>query len=154
MGKKSNEVKKARHIDRPKDRNINNVHKKREKVFNDTDVNKTTVLPKLKFFYTNADQLFNKLPELMVRTRDNKPDIIGITEVKNKNNRQNPSIAEYSIGEVGKYQMFAKNIDREEGRGILLYINNIFGASEVEMDTTFEENLFVKIKLNNDKLPI
>jgi hypothetical protein len=56
--------------------------------------------------------------------KDNKPDIIGITEVKNKNNPQNPSIAEYSIGEVGKYQMFAKNIDREEGRGILLYINN------------------------------
>jgi hypothetical protein len=48
------------------------------------DVNKTTILPKLKCFYTNADQLFNKLPELMVRTRDNKPDIIGITEVKNK----------------------------------------------------------------------
>ena len=139
MGKKS----KARHIDRPKDRNINNVHKQREKVFNDTDVNKTTVLPKLKCFYTNADQLFNKLPELMVRTRDNQPDIIGITGVKNKNNRQNPSIAEYSIGEVGKYQMFAKNIDREEGKGILLYINNIFGASEVEMDTTFEENLLL-----------
>ena len=84
MGKKSNEVKKDRHINRPKDRNINNVQKQREKVFNDTDVNKTTVLPKLKCFYTNADQLFNKLPELMVRTRDNKPDIIGITEVKNK----------------------------------------------------------------------
>jgi hypothetical protein len=51
--------------------------------------------------------------------------------------------------------MFAKNIDREEGRGILLYINNIFGASEVDMDTTFEENLFAKIKLNNnDKLLI
>jgi hypothetical protein len=53
--------------------------------------------------------------------------------------------------------MFAKNIDREEGRGILLnvYINNIFGATEVEVDTTFEENLFVKIKLkNNDKLLI
>ena len=39
--------------------------------------------------------------------------------------------------------MFAKNIDREEGKGILLYINNIFGASEVEMDTTFEENLLL-----------
>jgi hypothetical protein len=26
----------------------------------------------------------------MVRTRDNKPDTIGITEVKNKNNPQNP----------------------------------------------------------------
>jgi hypothetical protein len=50
--------------------------------------------------------------------------------------------------------MFAKNIDRGEGRGILRYINNIFGASEVEMDT-FEENLFVKIKLyNNAKLLI
>jgi hypothetical protein len=113
LGKKSNEVKNARLIDRPKDRNINNVQKKSEKVFNDTEVNKTTILPKLKCFYTNTDQLFNKLPELlMVRTRDNKPDIIGITEVKNKNNRQNPGTAEYSIGEVGKYQMFAKNIDR------------------------------------------
>ena len=39
--------------------------------------------------------------------------------------------------------MFAKHIDREEGKGILLYINNTFGASEVEMDTTFEENLLL-----------
>jgi hypothetical protein len=60
-----------------------------------------------------------------VRTRDNKPDIIGITEVKNKNNRQNPSIAEYSIGEVGKYQMFAKHIDREEGLPLLEYVKNV-----------------------------
>jgi hypothetical protein len=41
--------------------------------------------------------------------------------------------------------MFAKNIDRDEGRGILLYINNIFGASEVDMDTTFEENWFFNV---------
>ena len=66
--RKVTKLKKTRHIDRPKDRNINNVHKEREKVFNDTDVNKTTVSPKLKCFYTNADQLFNKLPEVMVRT--------------------------------------------------------------------------------------
>lgn len=46
--------------------------------------------------YTNADKLFNKLPGLKVRTRDDKPKIIGITKVKPKNNRYQPGISEYS----------------------------------------------------------
>jgi hypothetical protein len=47
--------------------------------------------------YTNADQLFNKMAELIVRTRDNKPNIIGITEVKPKLNRYKPALAEFSL---------------------------------------------------------
>ena len=42
------------------------------------------MLPILKCLYTNADQLTNKIPELIVRSRDKKLDIIGITEVKPK----------------------------------------------------------------------
>ncbi|CAG2193009.1 unnamed protein product [Mytilus edulis] len=40
-----------------------------------------------------------KMSELIVRTRDNKPNIIGITEVKPKANRYKPSTAEYSLQE-------------------------------------------------------
>ena len=116
--------------------------------FNGVNVNKFAVLPKLNCFYTNTDQLFNKMAELIVRTRDSKPNIIGITEVKPKLNRYKPALVECSLTEVGSYKMFEKNIDTEEGRGLILYIDNKLEATEIRMDTNFQENLFVKIKLN------
>ena len=40
-------------------------------------------------------------------------------------------------------------------RGLLLYINKELNRNEVQMESNFEENLFVQIKLNNnDKLLI
>jgi hypothetical protein len=49
--------------------------------------------------------------------------------------------------------MFEKHIDREEGRGLILYLDNKLEAPEIHMETNFRENLFVKIKLNQtDKL--
>ncbi|VDI25739.1 Hypothetical predicted protein [Mytilus galloprovincialis] len=45
------------------------------------------------------------MSELIVRTRDNKPNIIGITEVKPKANRYKPSTAEYSIPEIQKQEL-------------------------------------------------
>ncbi|CAC5386629.1 unnamed protein product [Mytilus coruscus] len=74
--------------------------------FKNVKTDNFTVLPKLSCIYTNADQLFNKLPELIVRTRDDKPKIIGITEVKPKNNRYKPGISEYSLADVSDYNMF------------------------------------------------
>ena len=101
-------------------------------------------------FYTNADQLLNKITELEVRTREVRPNIIGFTEVKPKHNRYKPTKAEYTIGD---YKMYAKNLETNEGRGLLLYIDNKLESNEVSMRTSFCENLFVKIKLNNnDKL--
>jgi hypothetical protein len=44
--------------------------------------------------------------------------------------------------------MFEKNIDTKEGRGLILYINNTLDTTETHMETNFQENLFVKIKLN------
>lgn len=116
-------------------------------------VNSYKILPQLNCFYTNADQLQNKLKELEIRTQDTKPHIIGITEVKPKNGRCGTEESEYSLGENRKYQMFSKNIDTEIGRGLLLYIDKELDASEFHPETKFEENLMVKINLNNaDKL--
>ncbi|CAG2205678.1 unnamed protein product [Mytilus edulis] len=118
------------------------------RVFKNVKTDNFTVLPKLSCIYTNADQLFNKLPELTVRTRDDKPKIIGITEVKPKNNRYKPGISEYSLAEVSDYNMFGKNLDVDTGRGLLLYIDKQLDASQVHMNTEFQENLFIKINLN------
>jgi hypothetical protein len=130
----------------------NRVHSGK-KVLNSVNVNTFTVLSKLNCSYKNADQLFNKMAELIVRPRDNKPNIIGITEVKPKLNRYKPALAEFSLTEVGSYKMFEKHIDREEGRGLILYLDNKLEATEIHIKTNFRENLFAKIKLNQtDKL--
>ncbi|XP_071123444.1 uncharacterized protein [Mytilus edulis] len=93
------------------------------------------------------------MSELIVRTRDNKPNIIGITEVKPKANRYKPSTAEYSIPEVGNYKMSEKNIKSDEGRGLLMYVDSNLEATGITMKTEFQENLSIKVKLNqNDKL--
>lgn len=59
--------------------NVNNFNCK--KVFGSVNVDNFTVLPKLSCIYKNADELFNMLPQLIVRTRDDEPKTIGITEV-------------------------------------------------------------------------
>ncbi|CAC5374164.1 unnamed protein product [Mytilus coruscus] len=49
--------------------------------------------------------------------------------------------------------MFEKNLKTDEGRGLLMYVDTNLEATEIQMNTEFQENLFIKIKLNqNDKL--
>jgi hypothetical protein len=56
-----------------KSRNINrNVNSSTGSNFNGDDVNRTIVLPIFKCVYTNADQLTNKITELIVRAREKK----------------------------------------------------------------------------------
>ena len=51
--------------------------------------------------------------------------------------------------------MFGKNLEKDNGRRLLLYINKELNGNEVQMESNFKENLFVQIKLNNnDKLLI
>ncbi|CAG2200123.1 unnamed protein product [Mytilus edulis] len=147
LGKEGCQIKEARLLKGKRGKeDVNNFNGK--KVFKNVKTDNFTVLPKLSCIYTNADQLFNKLPELIVRTRDDKPKIIGITEVKPKNNRYKPGISEYSLAEVSDYNMFGKNLDVDTGRGLLLYIDKQLDASQVHMNTEFQENLFIKINLN------
>jgi hypothetical protein len=46
------------------------------------------------------------MAKLIVRTRDSKPNIIGISEVKPKLNRYKLALAELSLTEVVSYKMF------------------------------------------------
>lgn len=46
-------------------------------------------------------------------------------------------------------------MEKDNRRGLLLYINKELNGNEVQMESNFEENLFVQIRLNNnDKLLI
>jgi hypothetical protein len=82
-----------------------------------------------------------------VRTSNASPDIIGVTEVKPKNYNNEINPQEYSID---GYKLYHSNVDKKIGRGILIYINNTLTAQETTMDTKFEENLFIDMKLNNN----
>lgn len=111
-------------------------------------VNSSVFIDKLKCYYTNADQLRNKLQELEVRIRDQQPHVIWITEVKPKNQTHQLNPAEFTLMTGSEYQMFTRNIEDKSGRGMILYIHKSLQATEVKMDTEFQENLFVKVKLN------
>ncbi len=112
---------------------------------------KSNVLNKISFFYTNADQLRNKLDELQIRIQSVLPKIIGITEVKGKNTKFLCNPAEFSLDILNGYNMFYANIDKERGRGLVLYVHSSLQAEEVHFNTEFEETLFIKLKINNSE---
>jgi hypothetical protein len=74
--------------------------------------------------------------------------IIGITEVKAKNQVYRCNISEYSMEWCDNYDIFSVNIDNDIGRGMILYVHKSLAAVEVKMETIFQENLFVRIHTN------
>jgi hypothetical protein len=54
--------------------------------------------------------------------------------VKPKLNRYKPALAEFSLTEVGSYKIFEKHIDKEENRGLILYLDNKLEATEIHME--------------------
>lgn len=92
--------------------------------------------------------------ELHTRISDTEPHIIGITEVKPKNKLCQVGAAEYSLDEVGDYTQFT-SIDPDKGRGMIMYVRNDLSAKPIKLQTPFEENLFVEVKLNaNENLTV
>ena len=70
---------------------------------------------RIKVLYTNANQLTNKIELLRSRCKHEEPTVIGINEVKHKNNRYPVNAAEFKLEDLN-YDMFKKNT----GRGLLL----------------------------------
>ncbi len=83
------------------------------------------------------------------RLKQFKPHIIGINEVKPKNSRYKPTESEFKISDIGDYDLLSTNLDKEIGRGMILYTHSHLEAKQVKMKTQFEENIFARIKLNN-----
>ena len=51
--------------------------------------------------------------------------------------------------DIGDYDISSVNIDNEKGRGIIIYTHSILEAKEFEMSTDFDENIFLRISLND-----
>ncbi len=107
-------------------------------------------LRKLPVMYTNADSLKNKFTEFQVRVQLLKPKIIAVNEVKPKHSKYVPTHAEFNLDDVYDYDITPLNISNNVGRGMLLYTCKDLDAKEVTMDTTFSENIFVKVKLTSE----
>ena len=108
----------------------------------------------IKVMYTNADVLTNKLDLLKARCQIESPQIVGVNEVKPKNQRYKVLPAEFNMKELG-FDMFENNIIEDRGRGQVLYVSKELNAKRVYLDSQFEEATVVKVDLRNkDKLLI
>ena len=98
--------------------------------------------------YTNADCYLNEMSEikLLLSTLTVKPHVIAITEVKYKNNRS------FSVSELSLdgFDLYSNDLEKNQ-RGVLIYVNSSLCSSLVNIDTNFNENLFIRI---NDEIII
>ena len=99
----------------------------------------------LLFMYTNADSLFNKLPELSILTADRKPHISIVTETLPKHCLYPVQECEFQLP---RYQMYT-NHDRPTCKsGISAYTRNYVTATIVEnlCDYNCNESQWIKLK--------
>jgi len=68
---------------------------------------------------------------------------------KPKNARYVLQPAEYKLE---GYDVFTTNIDSENGRGMILYTKKILEADRHQLQTDFQENILVKIKLDKESM--
>ena len=99
-------------------------------------------------WYTNSDQLLNKLDELKLRIANAtiKPKIIAITEVNPKNRRYPIQISELTL------EGYMQPIYNAEGRGICIYI-----AKSLDFISTMSTQYSTEVILNltdTDKLQV
>ena len=102
-------------------------------------------LKKIRIMYTNADMLVNKKQELKDRITKEWPDIIGINEVKLKNMNGVELKREEFKPDNEKYDIFEVNVEKEGGRGQLLFADKKLNAEEIKINSTAEEVLAIKI---------
>ena len=106
---------------------------------------KEWVTKTIKIMYTNADMLVNKKQELKDRITKEWPDIIGINEVKLKNMNGVELKREEFKPDNEKYDIFEVNVEKEGGRGQLLFADKKLNAEELKIKSTAEEVLAIKI---------
>ena len=88
----------------------------------------------------------NKLNELELRIRDEKPHIIAINEVKPNNPLSDITAAELSLA---GYKMYTKNITEKTDRGIVIYVDEALESEEANIISLFEEYICIEINLQN-----
>ena len=100
--------------------------------------------------YTNVDTFMNKKDEFLTTITDRKPDIIGLTEIKPKNNRYTLLPEELKLeGYDSWYKLDG------HGRGVVLYTKSDLKASPFQLagEEKYEDSVWCSIGLGHqDKL--
>ncbi len=93
---------------------------------------------KIKVLYRNADQLPNKMHELLINIGIFRPDVIMLTEVLPKNSETKTTKASIQIKGI---ELFTNIEDEENIRGLALYISNNLKVEEEKFSTISKENI-------------
>ena len=102
----------------------------------------------MSIFYANARSIILKRKHLLVHAREEKPDIIMITESW-LNTRDKHLTAEVAIS---GYDMFEKCRFEKAGGGVLIYVKTGINAIKIsKTDVEEYDSLYVEIKNNNKK---
>ncbi|ELU01998.1 hypothetical protein CAPTEDRAFT_192870 [Capitella teleta] len=84
----------------------------------------------------------------IIASSTSPPDIIAINEVKPKNSRYQLQPADHMID---GYISFPKNIENGIGRGKVILASVIINAKPIEVESAFEESLWVEIQLGKQQ---
>ena len=99
----------------------------------------------MKCFYANVDRLTQtKKAELESIIVEESPDIIGLTEIFPKRSVFSP---DEEINKINGYDVFMD--PKAKGRGVVLYVKKVLSANIYDIETSFQEVIFCKIKLRN-----
>ena len=104
----------------------------------------------LTHMFTNADMLTNKMDELEAVVKFHNPDTIGVSEVLPKRFRNQIYSEQFKL--EGYDMIPHPNIDRNEGRGSILYIKSNLTHMPVDIQGSgkhFDEHILQEIKIND-----
>lgn len=103
----------------------------------------------LSLYYTNADNLMNKIDELKARIHTISPDILVLVEVYPKTG-SSMEITAVELNITG-YQMYRSKVENRS-RGVIIYVSDSLSSSlEVDLTThSFTESVWVTIRCNNN----
>ena len=106
--------------------------------------------------YSNVDQLLNKVEDLKALIADNEPDIMLLTEIIPKAQKNEIHEAQINIPGYQKFVNF-KFTDQELGasgkRGVAIYVNEDLETEEIKLQGNYKDHVWTEIRLrNNDVL--
>ena len=108
----------------------------------------------LSCLYSNVDQLLNKIEDLRMMIASSEPDIIMLTEVIPKA-QKNP-ILETQIKLNGydvhkNFEYTDENLGSSGIRGVVIYVKENLKCKQVKLSSEFDDHVSVEISLRNDE---
>ena len=101
----------------------------------------------LKFYYTNADCLLNKMGELEILLDIVRPDIVVVSEVFPKNMK--PSNIDQNEYKRNGFSSFIGNVS-DNSRGVVIYVRDGLNADycSILTNSDFKESVWCEVRIN------